>query len=226
MKVPNKRQLRRSLVKVLPAVGSDRPGMGVFTPATHIITVAHVLPKLPDPEVHAQLDRGTEDRVVLPCFPFEQPVEALDFSVLSVDPCNDIAVLGLEDKWNNPGVERWTRFSTNLQPPQLRFEAFKKGEELRVHIFTHLGVWLTAYAKIENPTAPTVLIALRPRSARVIPGTSGSPAFDEQGRVVGIVNKADPDNPIAQLALLATALPRWVQLEERAEQVKTARKSQ
>ncbi len=204
----------RSLVRVYHEGRPDEPGMGVFTAKGHVITVAHVIPNLPDPNKQALL--GIEgERVELVCSPIDRPELQQSLSVLSVDPCSDIAVLGQDDP--SPGDEGWLAFTACLSEPALHLAPFQRGQLLGVSIRTHLGEWVDATGRVRDPASPLLPLSLTDPAARIIPGTSGSPAFDEQGRVVGIVNKAREDAPLAQLALLATALPAWVHLIEREQ---------
>jgi hypothetical protein len=71
--------------------------------------------------------------------------------------------------------------------------------------------------------------------SRIEVGTSGAPVFDSEGRVLGIVNKTIEivnkinktieSKHVAQMAVLAAALPRWVQLREAKAQRGPSRKS-
>src|SRR5262245_6805631 len=88
-------RLRKRIVECLVRVNlkGRRPGMGVFTPGDRILTAAHCLPKQPDPGKYALIDSLANRWVSVRCCNFGDPVVEFDLDVISVDPCNDIAVL-------------------------------------------------------------------------------------------------------------------------------------
>jgi hypothetical protein len=57
-------------------------------------------------------------------------------------------------------------------------------------------------------------IRLDDPSARIVGGTSGTPVFDDAGRVLAIVSNSRPGHPELTAVRLAAALPRWVLIDE------------
>ena len=86
-------------------------------------------------------------------------------------------------------------------------------EPCRVHLRTHHGQWLKGKARAFGPEFPFLGIDLSEDGGIVEAGTSGSPVFDDEGRVIGIVSMVPVEEstaPEADGVLLSTALPRWV----------------
>jgi hypothetical protein len=231
---------REQILKSLVRVGSpgNSQGMGVFTPAGHVLTAAHCLPKQPDPEKHALLLNGTADPVRVPCYAFGNNEVMFEFQAVSADRCIDLAVLGKQEPSN---YSDWKPFTEAVESCRLQLDVQSKDKVIPVHICTHKNEWLTGRWRTTGPInwdggpppdvdsdpppdadddplpEPLAFIQLNPED-RVRRGTSGAPVFDEEGGVLGIINKAYEVSPVAQMALLSTALPRWVQLWESREQ--------
>jgi hypothetical protein len=165
-----------------------------------------------------------------------------EFQAVSTDPCNDLAVLGKEEPYK---YSDWIRFTEAVASVRLRLKVQSKYKVVPVHICTHKNEWLTGRWRTTGPIVsdgdpppdldgdpppdvdddplpvPLAFIQLTNLKKRVRRGTSGSPVFDDKGGVLGIINKAYKDRPVAQMALLSTALPRWVQLREEQAQKET-----
>jgi hypothetical protein len=201
--------------------------MGVLTHAGHILTAAHCLPRQPDPEYYALVDPGREQWVWVTCCGLRDKSVRFEFVVLYSDPCHDVAILSkfdpeLEQHCCPPEQDPWRRLRSALGYRWLRLDLPKRGMKVAIGIWTHENLWLTGTWTISGSTDPVATIALERPDSRVEVGTSGAPVFDEEGRVLGIVNKTmdgkDPQGQMVQtvqMAVLAAALPPWVQSLEK-----------
>jgi hypothetical protein len=179
--------------------------MGFLTPANHIITAAHCLPRLPAFDCDAET-------VLVDVRDQRHPDRISRLIVTSVDPCSDVAVLTEHDY--TPYRTSFYEMIQGLKPAPLALDEPGSDTDVRVHVRTHLGEWLSGTGKSFGPPRNFLLVILDDSSARIIEGTSGAPVFDDTGRVLAIVSQNDGDKPGFKAVRLATALPRWVLIDE------------
>ncbi len=180
--------------------------MGFLTPAGRIITAAHCLPRLPRP------DRFADDRVLVLVRDPRHPDRTARVVVESVDPCSDVAVLGVFESESEDGS--FHELIQDLEPAPLALDEEGSELDLRVRVRTHLGEWLSGACASFGPAQTLLDIKLDDPSARISEGTSGAPIFDDSGRVLAIVTNTHLGRPGLSGVRLATALPRWVQIDE------------
>lgn len=209
-----------SLVKVYGKPGCW--GMGFVTSGGHIITAAHCLPGLPTLN-----DSLFWDDLHVNISDFRQSQRQATALLLSVDPCQDIAVLAV------PEDEEICQRLTSV-PLFLRETAYDV--PIKVRLYTHWGEWLTGTCEFFGPQQCQFPIILDDVITSDLAGTSGSPVFAENGHVLGIIVNSNmsaaqamtvmpempremmsrlPEKTEACAVWLATMLPYWVLLAER-----------
>jgi hypothetical protein len=196
---------QRTVVEILDGVKSDRTvGIGFRLLDDVVATACRCLPhaggkvRLPDP------DRPAEDPVLVRVRDPATGKTAVA-AVLAADPCSDYALLGAP-AGRAPGAEDALRPDLSLQ--ELAAGGERAALQLApppegvVFIFTHEKRWVQAVARGASLSFPSA-------AHRVRGATSGAPAFDAQGRVVGLVGFNDIRLADAALCVLADQLPGW-----------------
>ncbi len=104
----------------------------------------------------------------------------------------------------------------SLTPAAVCLDVAPLGQEFKVRVCQHTGKWSIGVAKNYMPLhlVPYRLYAEFPKSQTIIAGTSGSPMFGDDGRVVAVVSTGGetsglPDGS-AMFSCLAGALPGWM----------------
>jgi hypothetical protein len=144
---------------------------------------------------------------------------------MSWEPCADIAVLGLETLSGtiSPDWQALNKFLDAHTPAPVCLDVDSLGKKrFRVHVCQHTGKWLSGTVtppwlygpRIGPPPAPSIIDIRFPKSQPVLDGTSGSPAFDDAGRVIGVISTTmemdgSPTGD-GHLSCLAGALPGWM----------------
>src|SRR5262249_46611063 len=96
----DRRKLKRALVRICSA--KENLGTG-FLLGKYIVTAAHCLPVMPEPEVIPDHPAGAF------IVPLTQARLRLMLYVVVCDPCSDVAILGPEVWYGDP-VDDWDRF--------------------------------------------------------------------------------------------------------------------
>lgn len=182
----------------------------------YIVTCAHCLPRLPDP------GHGGDDMVHVKFRPRSKPNgEAVLAAVIFVDPCQDIAVLSDVDgeqpdqqQENHKYIELMEQA---LDALPLMLDVPPLASECRFHILTIEDVWLSGKAFFAGLDRRSVAIAFDDHNARIPGGTSGSPIFNSDGKVIGVVNIAATENPSEAGAVPAESLPAWLMRQQHYE---------
>jgi len=184
---------------------NDSWGMGVFIGRGMIVTAAHILPRMPNPNM--TLDG---DVVSVNVRRFGRPEAEATVELASIDPCADIAVLRFD------GCDH-AEFEESLTAAPVAVDVSAAGRVL-VHLLTHEGEWLDGWVYVRGRRVPRHATAqFDDPKARVRSGTSGAPAFDGRGRVVGIVSSSPIGRPEAEIVVLAAATPAWVLFDLRPD---------
>ena len=189
-------------------------GMGVVVEDAsgirRIITAAHCVPMPPN-------GRGAGNTCVgvrVSTFGSHHAPSATAFLV-SWEPCADIAVLA-NSELESPDFEHLEQLLESSIPAPVCLDIASLGEEFRVHVHQHTGKWVNGTGEIPAffCHAPALFRAQFPKKQSILSGTSGSPAFDDAGRVIALVSTStelsgSPDGG-ATLSCLAGALPGWM----------------
>ena len=182
--------------------------MGVLVEEELVATVAHCLPKdkkgrtiLP-----GTVDQGETAGVVrVDLGRLDRGYRTLAL-VVAVDPCSDLAVLSHRTFSGSDlppdDKERFFEFSATHVPARI-LRPEPSPEPTTVRLLSHEGEWVEGVARgsgvtLDNP------------KKRIKGGTSGSPVFDDAGRVLGLVSTGDTGAPTCQLSFLSDGLPGWV----------------
>lgn len=198
-----KKDVESSLVKVRHGKGSW--GTGFIVEHGFIITACHCLPRLPDPM------RMGEDHILLQIkrFSAKRPEALVEAAYL--DPCGDVAVLrSLDNQAACDEAEKFERIIDNLIPLKVNLEPLQRFKKVRVHVRTFRGEWLSGEATVVGHSARHLPIRLDNQKARISGGTSGSPVFDDQGNVIGVMTASTLNNPDGQAFALPDYLPYWI----------------
>ena len=132
------------------------------------------------------------------------------------EPCTDIAVLGLETLSGtlSPDYQPLNKFLTDCTAAPLCLDVASLGRRFGVQICQHTGEWIRGVVSIYDTDNPHFLFTEFPKSQSIKSGTSGSPAFNRDGHVIGVVSfTIDLDGvprTTGGLTCLAAALPGWM----------------
>lgn len=213
----NKRLAVNSLVRVHFAKREKCMGFVVEDAGGNrfIITAAHCVP-FPDSQGAGNI------HVLVGVSAFgSAKAKPLMASLVAWEPFADIAVLSLEtvSGTNSPDYNALGKLLTDCTPAPLCLDVAKLGKKFRVQICQHTGNWISGVASINSNDGadnrvPAFLWGEFPKSQDILDGTSGSPAFDDAGRVVAVVSctlepPSGPDKT-GVLTCLAGALPGWI----------------
>lgn len=179
----------------LVQIRSEHPliGMGFMAEDGRLVTAGHCLPLCPETaDPHADLS------VVAWVRRFQPKGQWENARVVFNDSRSDIAALELSP-------------SSNLNIQSVRYSLLRgRPEPFDVHIFTHLAKWITGSCRILKKDDRRIFITLDDKDDRIEDGTSGAPAFDDTGKVIGVVSASAEDHPECDLIRLAMALPLWL----------------
>jgi len=138
---------------------------------------------------------------------------------VSWEPCADIAVLGLETLSGaiSPDWQALNEFLEAHTPAPVRLDVGSIGRKrFRVRVCQHTGEWISGIADgawVYGKT-PSIIGVRVPKSQPILGGTSGSPVFDDAGRVIGVISTTPEldGKPTGEalLSCLAGALPGWM----------------
>jgi hypothetical protein len=205
MSAMDRRVAKECLVRVMTDPGAW--AMGFVTSGNYIITAAHCIPRALDDRL------ARDDGAVVKVRRLQERGGILAL-ITGVERCLDVAILSsssasgtdLEGKlW-----EDYQRLMGNSEHAPLNLDEPDYGRTFDVHIYTHEGIWVSGSTAIHNPAQTGLSVRLKHASDRIRGGTSGSPAFDKKGRVVGIVSMSQENEADAHLVRLATTLPGWM----------------
>jgi hypothetical protein len=157
-----------------------RGGQGVLVPGRLIVTAAHVIGWTAEGEMaygddFAEGITGADET-------------SMQVGVRAVEPVSDIAVLGgLDDQEALKHVEAFEAFCGRTKPVALCTDDFPLFDPIRVHIFTHVGLWIEGVAQQCAVNASTLAIESQ---EDIQGGTSGGPVVTDTGLLLGIVSWA------------------------------------
>ena len=203
-------QLRSSLVTVHQS--NDSTGMGVYLGKRLFITAAHCLPESPD----VTNPFGDVAPITLSRFGSSQRFRAV---LAGIDFCSDFAVLADETS-HGVRLEGKHRREFDSQIAMLLRAAIdneldREFVSAEYSLMTHEGHWSSG--QFVPPLQDDRFIQFTPDENDVTgfvrPGTSGSPLFDNHGRVLGLVSTSSEtaDRESHGMAVrLATAIPQWL----------------
>jgi S1-C subfamily serine protease len=170
----------------------------------YIVTAAHCLPHPPDPvaQEEAYVEIGPRG------------IPAL---IVFADPCADVALLDAPDNQALPDevdafdelVDALPALSLRLDIPSQTGPPSASTAE-RAHILTHEGRWLTGVAHFGGSYQRWLTLRFDDETGRIPSGTSGSPIFDDDARVIGVVQIGARTHPEGRSAFLTHALPAWL----------------
>lgn len=178
--------------------------MGFVASRSHIITAAHCLPL---PAASNGLD---SDPICVRVRGFDNGPLTRAFA-FTADFCLDVATLAEQtvcgttipsDDW-----EKLKKLLDGRKPAPIRWDGPRKNKPFKVHIFTREESWVTGVAELTNEHQASFHVKFSDKKTRILGGTSGAPAFDDHGNVLGVVSTANLNGPTATLVRLAMALP-------------------
>lgn len=194
--------LRDRLIDSLVGVsaGGDLWGMG-FATSGKIVTAAHCIPAVPK-----AVSFWNNDRLPVEVRAFDQSEEVL-LLLECYEPCHDIAILSDLSLIGSPPPDREAalRFLCGREWAPIFLGEHALNEPFALHIHTHDGRWVSGEAAVSNPLQ--VSLYIESPSGPIDGGTSGAPAFNKNGEVVGIVSSGDQEGGSVSIMRLATALP-------------------
>lgn len=215
MDVKQRKRAIEGMVTIHPA--EDEHGMGFVCqigPNACVVTAAHCLPRLVDPRIA----RG--DPLTVEMSKLEDESVRAEALMRFVDPCVDAAILGDSnwqcDLFDLPNGDRLEDAYSTLCRRRRKLKICTKipvvGQPFSVHIFTVDGDWVTGNATLGNRFSPQVGFT---GEGTIRPGTSGAPAFNNSGEVIGIVSAGvtGENDEAHRIVLLASALPHWAVME-------------
>ena len=204
----------REAIKSLVVVHRTRrsTGLGFFAGDRYIITAAHCLPKMPS------RDAPGSDQVVVSIQGVCSSLAA-KVVVIGADSCLDMAILS--DRTLDGGhlprqdYDNLRTLFHGLEPAPLNLDEPETGSTFGVHIYSHERCWLSGTANVLTLNHHRLDVTFRKSDLCPKPGTSGSPVFDDEGRVVGLVSMSSesPSDRSADVVRLAAVLPGWMLLE-------------
>ncbi len=183
----------------------DSRATGFLISAGLIITNSHCLPRLPQPE------RLGTDLVFLTITPLDAPSIKARAMVVYADPCSDIAILSGPDREEFPlEANQYLTMLQSLTPLRINLKPLGRFENVEVGVRTVDGSWLLGSAFIAGTAGRNISVSLRPKEARIRPGTSGSPVFNDKGLVIGVVKFASETHAEFTALVLPDHVPAWV----------------
>ncbi len=129
-------------------------------------------------------------------------------SPLCIELLNDIAVLGGVDEqelyeWS----EQFKEFCRNTPPVKICRSKLEVRKKFKIFIYSHEKKWITGYATLFNPDAPTLFIET---DEPIKGGTSGSGIINDKGEIVGIVSWTSEQTYNGGAPRPLLALPVWI----------------
>ena len=107
-------------------------------------------------------------------------------SPLAIEPISDIAVLGpVGDEVGFKEAMRFQDFCRITKSVPVYEGDFKLFEEVRVHIYTHKGTWVTGRATQTSIETKTLDVDT---DEKIEGGTSGGPIINDSGELVGVTS--------------------------------------
>jgi hypothetical protein len=105
---------------------------------------------------------------------------------IAVEPVSDIAVLGPLDGSETPKeMQKYLQFSEEICPIRLCLKNYEPYESFPVHVYTHMGKWVSGEATLNFKDGEKLWIVF---NEQIEGGTSGSPIINDAGELVGIVS--------------------------------------